>query len=87
MIQILINIGPDRAEIFRCDDLIDMVKIPLDKSTGDKQVGLICSTPSLLTVVKEVARACEEASEHADTLRRMTALEARIDNFISGGKK
>lgn len=87
MIQLLINIGPDKAEIFRCDGLIDSVNIPVDVSKGDAKMGLICSTTSLLSIVKEVTVACEEATERAEMLRRMVRLETKMDAFMKRDPK
>jgi len=81
MIQLLINITETSAEIIRCDGLIKEIQIPVDQKKVNPKLGLICSTPSLLTIVKAVAEACEEASEKAVLLRRMTKLEKMVGDL------
>jgi hypothetical protein len=78
MIQLLINITETGAEIVRCDGLIKSVEIPLDSKKINPRLGLLCSTPSLPTIIKVVAQTCEEAAEQSEILKRMSKLESMM---------
>jgi hypothetical protein len=80
-IQLLINIDADRAQIIRCDGLIESVEIPVTATKDNPKLGLVCSTDSLLTLVRVVVETLEEATHKAEMLHQLTRLKVIVDEL------